>query len=68
MLTAEDHHYFFAVDGTGFSLIKRSVYFGVVVGEIKRFIQYVAVADVESKLITAISLKKREMKTLQCFN
>jgi len=49
-----------AIDGTGFSLIKRSVYFGTVVGEIKRFIQYVASADTESKLITAISLKRKK--------
>lgn len=49
-----------AIDGTGFSLIKRSVYFGTVVGEIKQFIQYVAAADIESKLITAISLKRKK--------
>lgn len=49
-----------AIDGTGFSLIKRSVYFGTVVGEIKRFIQYVASADIETKLITAISLKRKK--------
>ena len=49
-----------AIDGTGFSLIQRSVYFGTVVGEIKRFIQYVAAADIESKLITAISLKRKK--------
>jgi hypothetical protein len=49
-----------AIDGTGFSLIKRSVYFGTVVGEIKRFIQYVASADIERKLITAISLKRKK--------
>jgi len=49
-----------AIDGTGFSLIKRSIYFGTVVGEIKRFIQYVAAADIETKLITAISLKRKK--------
>lgn len=49
-----------AIDGTGFSLIKRSVYFGTIVGEIKQFIQYVAAADIESKLITAISLKRKK--------
>jgi transposase len=49
-----------AIDGTGFSLIKRSVYFGTVVGEIKQFLQYVAVADVKTKLITAISLKRKK--------
>ena len=49
-----------AIDGTGFSLMKRSVYFGTVVGEIKQFIQYVAAADVKTKLITAISLKRKK--------
>ena len=49
-----------AIDGTGFSLIKRSVYFGTVVGEIKQFLQYVAVADVKTKLISAISLKRKK--------
>lgn len=49
-----------AIDGTGFSLIKRSVYFGTVVGEIKQFLQYVAVADVKTKLIAAISLKRKK--------
>ena len=49
-----------AIDGTGFSLIKSSVYFGTVVGEIKRFIQYVAAADIGTKLITSISLKRRK--------
>lgn len=49
-----------AIDGTGFSLIRRSVYFGTVVGEIKQFLQYVASADVGTKLITAISLKRKK--------
>ena len=49
-----------AIDGTGFSLVRRSVYFGTVVGEIKQFIQYVACADIESKLITAINLKRKK--------
>lgn len=49
-----------AIDGTGFSLIKRSIYFGTVVGEIKRFVQYIIAADVETKLITAISLKRKK--------
>jgi transposase len=49
-----------AIDGTGFSLIKRSVYFGIVVGEIKQFIQYIASADIERKLITAVSLKRKK--------
>ncbi len=49
-----------AIDGTGFSLIKRSVYFGTVVGEIKQFIQYVAAADIGTKLITSISLKRKK--------
>jgi len=46
-----------AIDGTGFSLIKRSTYFGTVVGEMKRFMQCVAAADVKRKLITAIRLR-----------
>ena len=49
-----------AIDGTGFSLIKRSVYFGAIVGEIKQFVQYVAAADIGRKLITAISLKRKK--------
>lgn len=49
-----------AIDGTGFSLIKRSTYFSTVVGEIKQFIQCVAAADIKRKLITAVRLRLRK--------
>jgi transposase len=49
-----------AIDGTGFSLIKRSTYFSTIVGEIKQFIQCVAAADVKRKLITAVRLRRKK--------
>ena len=49
-----------AIDGTGFSLIKRSTYFSTIVGEIKQFIQCVAAADIKRKLITAVRLRRRK--------
>ena len=48
-----------AIDGTGFSIIKRSTYFSTVVGEIKQFIQCVAAADLKRKLITAARLRRK---------
>jgi len=49
-----------AIDGTGFSLIKRSTYFSTIVGEIKQFIQCVAAADIKRKLITAVRLRRKK--------
>ncbi|MBU2616630.1 MAG: hypothetical protein KKB79_01455 [Nanoarchaeota archaeon] len=49
-----------AIDGTGFSLIRRSTYFSTVVGEIKRFIQCVASADIKRKLVTAVRLRRKK--------
>src|SRR3989344_5114949 len=49
-----------AIDGTGFSLIKRSTYFSTIVGEIKQFIQCVASADIKRKLVTAVRLRRKK--------
>ena len=49
-----------AIDGTGFSLNFRSPYFSKVAGEINRFMQCVASADVKRKMISAVRIRRKQ--------
>lgn len=48
-----------AIDGTGFSLNKRSRYFCMIAGERKRFMQFNACAELKHKLIVAVRLRRK---------
>jgi len=49
-----------AIDGTGFSLNKRSLYYCTIAGERKQFLQCVAAADLKRRLITAVRLRRKK--------